>query len=507
VRALTSLPPPPRWLSLTLVVVIAGIALALRLYRLDALSFWNDEVASMLFARLPPGEIWGADSHPPLFYLLLHHWLPWAGDDEGRLRLLCVLLSLAALPAVWLTGRRIGGEWLAFAATAIVACSAYDLRYAQELRMYSLLNCVVAWALVGFTQLLADPQRAAQPIGRGGPGGWGAWALLGLGTLAALYTQHMAVLLPMATTLLAVALWWGRAERAQLARNWVVVHGLVLLAWAPYWPELLQQTAMTTWHWIPEATLNEIVYTQLQLAYGLPPFSGPWPVVALIGFGLLTVTGWLALPRSSPWRVTLPMLALLAPLVAIVISWTFRPVYLARTLIWTEVPVALLVGAGAVALFSTRGLRLKAAGALLVLMLVAGNAYSLWHYYHAFGKANWRGVSALAMSLSDPGEVVLVPYTDHTAFAYYAEHQAVASGREPLRVYGTWRRRPIEMLAMVGGMPAEPQFLLVEITWQRPRPGLAMALAGRFPCHEVTRAGERSGMVLWRYALRDDCAR
>lgn len=501
-RTLIDLLPPPRWLGWLLFAAVGGAALALRLYRLDALSFWTDEVASMHFAAPPPAEIWGSDSHPPLFYFLLHYWQGWAGYDEFRLRLLCVALSLAALPAVWLIGRRVGGPWVAWAATLVVACGAFDVRYAQELRMYALLNCAAAWALVGFAALLAEPERAARPVGRGT---WAPWALLGVGTVVALYTQSMAVLLPMATTLIAAALWWNRADRGRLARNWIVVHGLVLLAWAPYWPELLQQTGLSTWYWIPEATLKEIAYVQQQLAYGLPAIKAPWPAVGLVAFLALTLTGWLALRRAAPWRAVLPALALLPPLAAIAISWTYRPVYLARTMIWTEIPIAVLVGAGIVALFSARGLRLKAAAVVLLLMAVVGNAYSLWFYYAIYGKADWRGVAAYALTVSDPGEAVLVPYADHTSMRYYSDQLSAAAGREPLQVYGAWRRLPIQILAMVGAMPPAPHFLLIEISWLEPRPLLATALATRFPCHDATRLGQKSGMVLWRYDERAGC--
>jgi hypothetical protein len=499
VRAPTSLPPPPRWLTLACAAGLAAAALWLRLYRLDALSFWNDEVASVTYARLPPGELWGADNHPPLYYLLLHYWQLWAGDDGWRLRLLSLLFSLATLPAVWLIGRRIGGPWLAIAATCVIAFGAFDLRYAQELRMYSLLCCAAAWALAGFGALLADPPRAAQRASAGD------WALLGLGTLVALYTHTLALLLPMTATLLAVLLWWRRPERRRLARNFILVYGLVLLAWLPFVPELLRQSGLSSWQWIEAPDLSDIAYIQLQLAFGLPYITGPLPAAGLVGFLALTFLGWRSLP--STWRLALPVLALLPPVTAILLSWLYRPVYLARPLIWTEIPVAVLVGAGAVAVLSARPRRWLAVGVLLVLMTMAGNGYSLWYHYKVFGKADWRNVAATTLSLSEPGDVVLVPHGDHQALAYYLQRAPEGTGREPPPVLGLWHRTVVQVLAMVGTMPAAPHFLVIEIGWMKDPPLLNLALRVRFPCHAVTRAGERSGMVVWRYALRENCAR
>jgi hypothetical protein len=101
---------------------------------------------------------------------------------------------------------------------------------------------------------------------------------------------------------------------------------------------------------------------------------------------------------------------------------------------------------------------------------------------------------------------VLVPHVDHRAFAYYLERAAEGTGREPPPVVGLWFRTVVPVLSLVGNMPAAPHFLLIEVTWMKDPPLLAFALAARFPCHAVTRAGERSGMVIWRYAERGTCA-
>lgn len=503
-RPLASLPPPPRWLSVALLALLAIGAIWVRFYHLGRLSLWQDEVASLVVARLAPGEIWGADTHPPLYYLLLHYWRPLVGDDEGWLRLPSALFSLAALPAVWLIGRRIGGPWLALAATAIAAFHPYELRFAQELRMYALLECAAAWALAGFATLLADPAGAARPIGRGT---WLPWALLGLGTLVALYTHNMAMLLPMTTTLLAVALWWRRGERWALARNWALVHGLVLAAWLPFLPELLHQATLSNINWIPEAGLEGIWQVQPLLAYGLYDIDSAWEIVTAIALLLLTVAGWRALPRPSPWPLALPVLALLPAAVTVALSWAFRPVYLARPLIWTGLPVAVLVGAGVVALLSAARPRFAAVGALVVLLAVAGNCYGVWSSFRASTKADARGVAQLVLQWSEPAEVLLVPYAERLAMAYYLDLQSTGTGRAPPRVLGLVSATPVASLWLVGTMPRDRQFLLIEVSWRNKRAWLVPALQMRFPCHAATRLGERSGMVLWRYAEREDCKR
>ena len=496
-RAPTDLPPPPRWLHLLFLAGIAGLAVWLRLRHVGALSFWLDEVASVRFAELPVADLWGADNHPPLFYFLLHFWLEWVGYDEGRLRLLTVAISLATLPAVYLVGRRIGGPWVALAATLVVACSPFEVRYAQELRMYSLLSCAVAWTLVGFGALVADPERAARRESRG------AWALLVAGTGVALYAQHLAVLLPMTTTLLVCLLWWRLPQRSALAWRWAAAHVAVLLIWMPFWPELLRQTGVTTWQWIEAPTVDFIAYVQLQLAYGLPNVTEPLSGPGFAGLLVLTVLGWCALPRRSPWRLALPVLALLPALVALAVSWLYRPVYLARPLIWTGLPVALLVAAGLVAALSLRPLRWRVAGAIVLVLAVAGSGYGLWFHYKVFGKANWRDVAPLVWELTGPGETVVVPNSEFVALDYYLERVA---GEQRPHVLGTWSRQPIRALALVAAIPASAQgFMLVDVTWKHDMLLLSSALHWRFPCHQANQVGRRHGIDLWRYEPQESC--
>ena len=75
------------------VLIIVLIGLGLRVYRLDAQSFWYDEGNSARIAeRSLQLIIEGAagDIHPPLYYLALHFWRAAFGDTEAALRLLSV---------------------------------------------------------------------------------------------------------------------------------------------------------------------------------------------------------------------------------------------------------------------------------------------------------------------------------------------------------------------------------------------------------------------------------
>src|SRR5437879_2480547 len=90
-------------------LLVSWLALAVRLWRLGDAPLWLDEAFSWHDARQPLGLIVGArvDVHPPLYYGLLHLWMPLAGDGEYALRFPSALLAVLAVPAAAYLARRL----------------------------------------------------------------------------------------------------------------------------------------------------------------------------------------------------------------------------------------------------------------------------------------------------------------------------------------------------------------------------------------------------------------
>ena len=65
-------------------VGITALALALRVLGISRQSVWFDEAFSVGIAALPLPALLDATAHdlnPPLYYLVLHAWLPLATND------------------------------------------------------------------------------------------------------------------------------------------------------------------------------------------------------------------------------------------------------------------------------------------------------------------------------------------------------------------------------------------------------------------------------------------
>ncbi len=83
---------------------------------------------------------------PPLYALLLNRWLTIVGDSDLQIRALSLLISTSSIAALMLFARALFGWNVALLAGLLQAVSPFDIHYAQEARMYSLvvLNAVLS---------------------------------------------------------------------------------------------------------------------------------------------------------------------------------------------------------------------------------------------------------------------------------------------------------------------------------------------------------------------------
>ncbi len=135
-----------------LAILLFILALVLRLIT-SGQSFWLDESASIILARLPLVNLFtalGSDFHPPLFYLLLHFWLPLADKSEWLIRLPNIIFGALSIPALYFLLKTVLGNEktkLAFLAAFLLAINPLHVYYSIELRMYALntLLSILSW--------------------------------------------------------------------------------------------------------------------------------------------------------------------------------------------------------------------------------------------------------------------------------------------------------------------------------------------------------------------------
>lgn len=267
---------PARIVPAVLLVVILVSVLA-RLHSSSVL--WLDEALSIEISRRPVPDLLDAlrrDGSPPLYYLVLHVWMAIFGESSGATRALSTVFSVAALPVMFATGRRLGGPTVAWGALLLLATNPFAVRYATETRMYALVQLL---ALLGVLAVLRALERPSS-------GRLLAVAVLS-GCLA--LTHYWALFLLAAAGLVLVGLALRGPDRHAPRR---VLVGLLAggVLFAPWLPDFVFQIRHTGTPWAPTPSLSDLYRT-------LVVWSGegtPWAVVltlTLLGLLVLAVVG------------------------------------------------------------------------------------------------------------------------------------------------------------------------------------------------------------------------
>jgi Dolichyl-phosphate-mannose-protein mannosyltransferase len=350
------------------VLVLAGltaIALALRIPSLSD-SLWADEIGTNYvvngFGVGSVLHIVGTDQEgtPPLFF-----WLAWLtkGLDGGEgLRVPSLLAGLAAVPLTYLLGRRTVGASAALVGAALIAIAPFQIFYSTEARAYEL---VMFFCLLAAVTLLR-----ALDTGR-----WQWWVAYGTSAAAALYTHYNSFFV------LAAMFGWAFLVHPEGRKGLLLANLGAALAFLPWLPEFSEDSGE------PAAKLNAALHPLtfsngaddlLKWATGhthipvaeMPGRFAAWLCLAAL---LIGAVGVLLRLRSAPLAEWLhqpadaalaPILAVAAPIGALIWSLFADTIFGARVLI-TSSP-GLAVTAGALVTAGPRPMRFASIGLLLV---------------------------------------------------------------------------------------------------------------------------------------------
>ncbi len=327
-----------------LIIVLLAIGIAFHFIQLDHKVVWHDEVYSILraagytqqdvnslfqnqiittgelqtFQRIKPGST-AADTvrslaiedpqHPPLYFLMARGWMQAFGNSVLVSRLLPVLISLLALPCMYLLSQELfhppstsapavwGSDRVSWLATIFLALSPFEILHAQVTRQYSLLTLttiVSGWLLVRSLRTQT-------------PWAWVGWAIA---SLLGLYTQPFFGLVLIAQGVYVfglVAIPQHQPLPLPHYRYWLpYLLGMagVLLLYSPWlWVMVTQlQRALATTDWTSgRSSLLYLVklwilsfsclFLDLDVGFdSLATYLLRLPVIVLAGWGLYTLT-------------------------------------------------------------------------------------------------------------------------------------------------------------------------------------------------------------------------
>ena len=163
--------------------LILELAVLLRIFWLGNQSYWYDEVYTVeVAARELPKVLLQYRQTPPFHYILLHFWL-FLGLGDVTVRLLSVIIGVAAVFVVFQIGKNLFDMKYGLFCAFLLALSPLHIWYSQEVRMYILVALLGAASAYYFLKFIKEGGGLKYTLG---------WVIT---TGLAIYTHYHAVFL------------------------------------------------------------------------------------------------------------------------------------------------------------------------------------------------------------------------------------------------------------------------------------------------------------------------
>lgn len=415
------------------VVLVIVIYVSARLWRLSGSCLWFDEIFSIHAARhnwLGMLKFAGADIiHPPLFYAVLKFWIAIGGESVLWLRLLPFLFSVLAIAPFLLICRDLNlkpNETIL--ALLLIAVSGFQIKYAQEVRMYSLLLLLSLASIWLFIRLLkSESSRRIPP------------ALLVINLLL-VYTHYYGWIVVVLQILIVVV--WRRAYWKQM----LLVTAALLIAYVPWIYEVVISREAgrglgQNLGWIARPRLPDLweffmiaskpfLFNQSTADRALDGLSG---ALALLLFGIpLIIFFWKRIRSraSRPEEAWLVLFCFAPVLLAFLLSWILPyPIWGTRHLIICTAPFYLTTAVAILRL--PRPVRLTASIVIGCWFLLAG-VVVLMRPAQTFTWCTWEQL-ALQLPAANNGAPETV-YAFEDLVAYHLWFAGTQNRRVPRKV-------------------------------------------------------------------------
>jgi 4-amino-4-deoxy-L-arabinose transferase-like glycosyltransferase len=435
---------------LLLLIILLWAAFWLRLLNTSGFSFWTDEGLTPLRASYPLLELLSnritiqlaitKDTHPPLFYLIIHFTRQLFGETDFAYRYPSLLASLLLIPLLFQFGRRLHHLRLGILVALVTAVNPLQIWYANEARMYTLLVLLTAAATYVLWQAITLPNLPPPQRRLRLPHYVALYALLaGL----AFYTHYTTLFLIAGQSLFWLQLLWQRGHKKLLIGT-AVFALLCAIPVIPFTIPRLFTGAEANYYYVPPTVMFGDVVRFFHLGRSVP-YGTPAIIALNIGAAALLLLGLYA-PRRNQTRAFL-LVYLLAVVLGLMAGSILKPMYQGVRHIMIGSPAFILIVSWGI-LFAaeqarTAGLHLARtrqaawgfATALGLLIVIGGSALAIERmlYDPAVGKDDFRAMIAFIEERAGPHDVIiynnaiLLPLHDH-----YQQREDVAVTAVPV---------------------------------------------------------------------------
>jgi mannosyltransferase len=384
-----------RWLDVLVLMPIMGVGLALRFAHLTSKPFWFDECFSVELARLRWGSflrvLWWREANMSLYYALLRAGLHF-GQSEFFIRSFSILFAVATIPAIYWLARQLYDRKIALLAAALFTVNAYNVRYSQEARSYTLFVLLATLSCGLFVSWLRKPSRGKH-IG------------YILTSVLAVYAHFYALLL-IAVQWMVLRLFLApnpeNAREAVAPRHipWKVI-GIGIFPLLVF----IATTGAGPIRWMHRPGLHDLLTFWRDISGG-----SNWLLPAIFALACIAgaaMAGKRLIRRDQTWetwRIQFLLVWLLFPIVLTVGLSFLRPVFLPRFLIFCQPALLILAAAGIAQL---RRIWLIAPALVLIFCLaLAGTFFVYGHDYDDQRDGSGEAVNFI-LDHSQPGDGIV----------------------------------------------------------------------------------------------------
>lgn len=401
-------------------LLIFAIGAALRIVWINVPPLWYDENFTLLLARLPFAQMLKAtmsDVHPPLWYLIEWAWMHIVPNAPAWfIRVPALVCSIASLYVFRLLLDEISiPKQVQTGAMVLMAILPFQLWYAQEGRMYALLELEVLLALLW--TLRRD------------------WIGLFVASVAMLYTQNYGMFYLASIGLIsllidinfrdyAIKVIGATLKTHEYFQRTTMTAGIMLAAFVFYlpWARVIaeQMLGINDRYWIVSKGIGSvlIVIYKLFMTAAVPgEFYFPSYFVT---FGVLILGTWHFVQSYHPSRAIVAVMAFAPIVMASVVSYVYQPVLLFRAFIGISPFLYIL------AVWWVETINIKQVFAAVITLPILASA--LYGYYANVAAMKGEGaVSSMREALAyverhwEPGDIIYAtddgPWINLSAYA------------------------------------------------------------------------------------------
>ncbi len=396
---------------LVLLVILLLLAYALRLFNLDAFSFWTDEGLTPLRSGYPIREILSnritiqegitRDTHPPLYYLIIHFTHQLFGESDFAYRYPSLMAGVLLVPLLFQFGRRLQTTLAGLIAALFTAVNPLQVYYGNEARMYTIFVLLAAAATYVLWRALTGANLRRSLL---------LYILLaGL----AIYTHYTAVFLIAVQGLFWIGILWREGHK-RLIGGLGILALLLAIPIVPYTVPRIFTGAEADYFYVPPTVILMDVLRFFSLGL-TADYKEAFVSVLLLAIFILAMVGFWS---AGSWLKRLYLLAyLLAVPVGLMAGSLIKPMYQGVRHIMVGSPAFLLIlalGAGYLLQAGrqsagSRRIATRLVGIALFMAPLLGSVYALNNLYNnqAYAKDDLRSMIRYVERRAGGDDVVL----------------------------------------------------------------------------------------------------